>query len=167
MPTGKDPSAGACVLPGVSRPSCRLWLTELSRRWLPPQPDCAAAEWTADAQVAGATTCKCTPGVCQTLPESRDYSPKHAGKRQWLMIGDSIHGGCLNAGAPPPTHPHADRSQSRYSPRCCLMDRLLCDPKWYKSPQHPSHFQPGQRRERLVGRALSGRLDDRPLSQAG
>ena len=39
------------------------------------------------------------PGVCQTLTESRDYAPKQAGKRQWLMIGDSIHGGCLNAGS--------------------------------------------------------------------
>ena len=47
---------------------------------------------------AGATECHCVAGVCQTLPESRDYAPKQAGKKQWLMIGDSIHGGCLNAG---------------------------------------------------------------------
>ena len=47
----------------------------------------------------GRTECHCVPGVCQTLTESRDYAPKQEGKRQWLMIGDSIHGGCLNAGS--------------------------------------------------------------------
>ena len=52
---------------------------------------------------AGATECTCIAGVCQTLPESRDYAPKQAGKKQWLMIGDSIHGGC----APPSPHPPA------------------------------------------------------------
>ena len=42
---------------------------------------------------AGKTECICQAGVCQTLAESRDYAPKQAEKRQWLMIGDSIHGG--------------------------------------------------------------------------
>ena len=47
----------------------------------------------------GRTECHCVPGVCQTLTQSRDYAPKQAGTKQWLMIGDSIHGGCLNAGS--------------------------------------------------------------------
>ena len=47
----------------------------------------------------GRTECHCVEGLCQTLTQSRDYAPKQEGKRQWLMIGDSIHGGCLNAGS--------------------------------------------------------------------
>jgi hypothetical protein len=66
-------------------------------------PKAAGADPTAGVCVlpgtTGATTCHCIKGVCQTLLASRDYAPKSTGKRQWLMIGDSIHGGCLNAGS--------------------------------------------------------------------
>jgi hypothetical protein len=45
----------------------------------------------------GRTQCHCVAGQCGT---SKYYKPKEPGQKQWLMIGDSITGGCMAHGMP-------------------------------------------------------------------
>ena len=45
---------------------------------------------------AGKTICRCTQVTCGT-PQ---YAAPLAGQKQWLMIGDSITGGCMSNGLP-------------------------------------------------------------------
>jgi hypothetical protein len=43
----------------------------------------------------GKTQCQCVAGKCGT---SKYYQEKKVGQKQWLMIGDSITGGCMSHG---------------------------------------------------------------------